>query len=291
MEERYLRADVLRIVGISARQLSGWEKSGLVAAAEAYSFTDLVQLTKLRDLAEKRIPARTIQRTLKACSTAGLANPLVESNVVLTAPRRIAVKHEGAPLDPENGQFILDFNPRAENAPSRVVPIRSNQETVNQMFMLGVQCEESASTLKQAVEIYQRLLSIEPNHAPAHINLGTIYYNQQNFTMAEKCYRAAIAADGKYALAYFDLGNVLDETGRLEEAVGSYEKAIDIAPEYADAHYNVALAYERLKQPRKALPHWRSYVKLDPVGPWSNHARTQIERIMSIDQLKLVWKK
>ena len=75
------------------------------------------------------------------------------------------------------------------------------------------------------------------------------------------------------ALAYFDLGNVLDETGRMQEAINSYKTAIQLAPTYADAHYNLALAYEKLRQPRSALRHWKAYVRLDTVGPWAVHAK------------------
>ncbi len=292
-EERYGRADVLRIVGISARQLSGWEKAGLIAAAESYSFTELVQLSKLRSL-RGHVPSRVLQRTLQACSNAGMQNPLVESNVFVTSSHRMAVKHEGAALDPTSGQLLLDFTApqRTGNIRlMRVVPIRADADTVHQLFLRGVQLEESAETVPQAIQAYMRLLEIDPQHAPAQINLGTLYYNQQNFVAAEECYRRAVEADPQYALAYFDLGNVLDETGRLEDAIRAYEHALALSPKYADAHYNVALAYERMKLPRKALSHWKIYVKLDPVGPWSSHARTQAERIVQMDQLKVVWRR
>ncbi|MEO8724856.1 MAG: tetratricopeptide repeat protein [Acidobacteriaceae bacterium] len=293
--ERYERADVLRIVGISGRQLAGWERAGLIAIAESYSFTDLVQLTKLRSL-RGHVPSRVILRTLKACSVAGLENPLMESGVVFTAPHRIAVKHQGATLEPASGQFVFDFadaapSPEGETRGRRVVPIRPDRETVREMFLRGVQLEESADMVAQAMGMYRRLLEIDPHHAPAHINLGTLYYNQQNFTAAEQSYRQAVESDPGYALAYFDLGNVLDETGRVQEAIAAYEQAIELAADYADAHYNVALAYERVKAPRKALSHWQKYVKLDSAGPWSSHARAQAERILQIDQLQIVWRK
>jgi tetratricopeptide (TPR) repeat protein len=84
---------------------------------------------------------------------------------------------------------------------------------------------------------------------------------------------------------------VLDETGRIAEAVAAYKTAIRLAPTYADAHYNLALAYERLRQPRQALPHWRTYVKLDKSGPWAVHARNQIARILEADKLKIVYRR
>ena len=43
---------------------------------------------------------------------------------------------------------------------------------------------------------------------------------------------------------------VLDETGRVTEAIQTYSTALQLAPTYADAHYNLALAYEKIKEPR-----------------------------------------
>ena len=151
--------------------------------------------------------------------------------------------------------------------------------------------EGHPSTHDDAIRTYLQVLELDPNHAAAHINLGTLYYNRQEFVLCEQHYRQAVASDPRYALAYFDLGNVLDETGRIADAVAAYTTAIRLAPTYADAHYNLALAYERLRQPRKALPHWKTYLKLDSSGPWAVHARNQIARILEADPLKIVFKR
>jgi tetratricopeptide (TPR) repeat protein len=164
-------------------------------------------------------------------------------------------------------------------------------ETVAEWFAQGVALEEDPARQLEAVAAYKRALELDPNHAAAHINLGTLYYNHRDYAAAEKHYRAAIAADARYALAYFDLGNVLDETGRLPDAVVAYRQAIQLAPTYADAHYNLALAFEKLRQPRRALKHWRSYVRLDSVGPWSVHARSQIQKILEGDKLRVVFRR
>jgi tetratricopeptide (TPR) repeat protein len=151
--------------------------------------------------------------------------------------------------------------------------------------------EEHPSTHDEAIRTYQRVLEIEPEHAATHINLGTLYYNRQDFVSAEKHYRAAVAADARYALAYFDLGNVLDETDRIQDAIVAYRTAIQLAPTYADAHYNLALAYERSGLARRALFHWKAYLKLDGSGPWAVHARNQVARILETDPLKIVYKR
>ena len=83
----------------------------------------------------------------------------------------------------------------------------------------------------------------------------------------------------------------MDETGRVPEAIKTYETALMLAPTYADAHYNLALAYEKIREPRKALRHWKAYVRLDSSGPWSLHARNQVRTILENDGLKVVFRK
>src|ERR1035438_443928 len=65
-------------------------------------------------------------------------------------------------------------------------------------------------------------------------------------------------------------------------------RSLQLAPTYAAAHYNLAWAFKKTREPRKALKHWQAYVKLDTSGPWSVHARSQIKRILQADGLKLI---
>ena len=289
---RYSRADLLRILRLTARQLAGWEKAGLVAAAESYSFFDLLQIKKVRDLCARKVRPAVIRQSLDAMQkqAAGMENPLLEAGA-FNAGTRVAFRHGGKLLEPIAGQFMLDFASRdnvVTRTPIRMIKPDPAPVDVAGLFARGIALEENPETQSQAIQAYQKVLELESEHAAAHINLGTLYYNRQDFNLAEKHYRAAIAIDPRYALAHFDLGNVLDETGRVLEAIQSYNAALQLAPTYGDAHYNLALAYEKVKEPRKALKHWRAYVKLDTAGPWAVHARNQIKRILQADGLKLV---
>jgi len=285
---RYQRADVLRILRITARQLSGWERAGLIAPAEDYSFFELLQLRKLRELSSRRVRPAQIKASLQAMlkQVAGMENPLLEAGAFSTGTR-VAFRHSGTAMEPIAGQFVMDFVPEEKIVPANVKSMRL-AETAGDWFARGVALEEDPATQAEAVEAYRQALELDPNHAASYINLGTLHYNRQDYSLAERYYRKAIEVDPRYALAYFDLGNVLDETGRLADAVRSYKQAIALAPTYADAHYNLALAYEKQKQPRKALPHWRSYVRLDASGPWAVHAKNQIRKILAADALKVV---
>src|SRR6202789_3711053 len=77
---RYCREDVLRILRLPIRQLAAWEKAGLIASSENYSFDELVQLRKLRDLSATPISVKSIQRSVNAMQkVSGMTNPLLES--------------------------------------------------------------------------------------------------------------------------------------------------------------------------------------------------------------------
>ena len=288
---RYSRADLVRILRLAPRQLQTWEKAGLVTAGEDYSFVDLAQIKKVRDLCAQRVRPAVIRQSLDAMQkqVAGMSNPLLEAGAYQSG-RRVAFRHQGLLLEPIAGQFMLDFS--SEETKVVTSPTRNGPELVVtdviDLFTRGIVLEEDPSTQSEAIGIYLKVVEMDPTHAAAHINVGTLYYNRQEYSLAEKHYRAAIKIDPRYALAYFDLGNVLDETGRIEEGIDTYKIAIQLAPTYADAHYNIALAYEKMRAPRKALQHWRAYVKLDTTGPWTVHAKHQIQRILQSDSLKLV---
>ena len=288
---KYLRIDVLRILRITGQQLAGWEKAGLIAPSESYSFFELVQLKKVRDLRAKRVRPAVIRASLDAMlkQVSGMENPLLEAGTFSTGSR-VVFRHNGTAVEPLAGQFIMDFDTRTRVLPAKVSRMRA-AETATELFARGITLEEDANGVEEAIDCYIKVLELDPQHAAAHINLGTLYYNRQDYKNAELHYRKAVEVDPRYALGYFDLGNVLDETGHVEDAIRSYRSAISLAPTYADAHYNLALAYEKTKQSRRALTHWKAYVKLDSAGPWATHARNQIQKILAGEDLKVVFRK
>ena len=265
----------------------------MATSAQAYSFSDLLEIKKVRDLCAMSVRPAVIRQSLEAMrkQASGVEKPLLEAGAWSTAKHRVAFRHQGRLLEPSAGQFLMDFSEREKVLITTPVPKSEPSPRENEVtawFARGIALEEDPSTQSDAIAAYHQVLEIQPAHAAANINLGTLYYNRQDFTLAEKHYRQAIEADPRYSLAYFDLGNVLDETGRVQEAIQTYKTALQLAPTYADAHYNLALAYEKIREPRKALKHWQSYVKLDTSGPWSVHARSQMKRILQADSLKLV---
>lgn len=291
----YIRQDVLRILQISSHQLQGWERAGLIPQQPTYTFQDLGQLRTLRILREDDVPAACIRDSILAMkAVAGMANPLLEACVVRTGAR-LAFRHHGAMVDPIRRQLLFDFErldkldqvdrPSAHSEPSRLhSAVAPEPRGIQDRFLAAVQAEE-AGEKPRAIALYEEILELDPDYAPASINLGTLHFHLRQFGRAEEFYRRATVADPGYVLAYFDLGNVLDELERPDESIAAYCKAVALAPRYADAHYNLALAYERKGKHRPALRHWQAYVRLDNRGPWAEHARGQIRKLLSREKL------
>jgi tetratricopeptide (TPR) repeat protein len=293
----YSRQDVLRILQISSHQLQGWERAGLIPSQQTYTFQDLGQLRTLRALREDAVSSASIRLSIVAMkAVAGIANPLLEACLVRTGTR-LAFRCQGAMVDPIRRQLLFDFE-RMEQmdrqpAGPRPYPLRapasSSPRGVQDWFIAAVQAEE-AGEKHRAIALYEKILAREPAYAPAYINLGTIHFHLRQYARAEELYRRATETDPGYVLAFFDLGNVLDELGRPAESIAAYQRAVALAPRYADAHYNLALAYERKGERRAALRHWQAYARLDRSGPWAEHARVQIRRLLGSEKLSIAWR-
>lgn len=290
----YSRHDVLRILQIGARQLQGWERAHLIPPQQSYSFQDLGQLRILRALRADDVPAASIRDSIVAMrAVAGMANPLQEACLVRTGAR-LAFRHRGAVVDPIRRQLLFDFEradgPSAASEPCPLrKPIPSSQRSIQARFLAAVQAEETGEK-ERAIRNYEEILALDPAYAPALINLGTLYFHLRRFDRAEQFYRRATEVDPSYVLAFFDLGNVLDELQRPDESIAAYLRAVRLAPRYGDAHYNLALAYERKGERRHALRHWQAYVSLDNQGPWADHARSQIRRLLGSEKLTIAWR-
>lgn len=291
----YSRQDVLRIFEISTHQLQGWERAGLIPHQQSYSFQDLGQLRILHALRAEDVPASSIRASIRAMkAVAGMENPLLEARVIRTSGTHLAFRHHGSIVDPIRRQLLFDFEryDQRTEAALALEPLRLpgyGAARVQDCFLEAVEAEECGEK-QRAIELYEKILSQDANYAPAAINLGTLYFHMQQFRRAEELYRQATVADPHYVLAYFDLGNVLDEMERVDDAIEAYKQAVTLAPSYADAHYNLALAFERKEQNRDALRHWQAYLRLDQKGPWAEHARQRIRKLLGREKLSIAWR-
>ncbi len=285
-KQAYSRAETLRLLKITERQLQSWERQKLVPVSETYGFKELLALRTLLKLRAGRVASPQIRRALTALGEKlrGIHDPLTQLKIYADG-KRIRVDIDGRAMEAESGQLLLNFD-RVElkrllafRTPDQPNPEHVRRAAAEHWFQRGLELEQTGAPMAEVIEAYQKAVELDPTSAGALVNLGTIQFNARNWKDAERYYLEALEADPQYALAHFDLANLYDERGDRVQALEHYQAALDISPSYADAHYNLALLYQGSNQPMKAVRHWTDYLKLDPASHWSSIARRELAKI------------
>lgn len=94
-----------------------------------------------------------------------------------------------------------------------------------------------------ALTVYRRALELDPTNSKIHCNLGFLHWGKGDTDEAIKEYELAIEYDKTYDIAYNNLGVIyLDDLGRIQQAVDLFKRAVEYNPNYALAHFNLARA-------------------------------------------------
>ena len=94
-----------------------------------------------------------------------------------------------------------------------------------------------------ALAVYRQALELQPHNAKIHCNLGFLYWGKADIEEAIKSYELAIKYNDKYDIAYNNLGVIyLDDLGRVNKSIDLFKMAIESNPSYALAHFNLARA-------------------------------------------------
>ena len=110
----------------------------------------------------------------------------------------------------------------------------------------------------------QKSVTLAPENAEAHFNLGNTLRKLGKLEEAEVSYRQAIALKPDYAEVHFNLGNTLKELGRLEETEESYRQAIALKPDFAKVHNNLGITLKELGRLEEAEESYKKSIALKP---------------------------
>jgi len=276
--DRYTTADVQRILSVSAKQLSQWDRLHLVSPQEEqgksyYDFRDLIGLRTVKQLIDKGVPAKRLGRAVAALrqGLSQVESPLNELRV-MSDGKDVIIERGGSRLDPLSGQFVLNFETRDLDEGVQVI----TQRSADDWFAVALECEAQRRPRAEAIDAYERALRMDASRVDALLNCGALYYEESELDKAAEYFRRAIAAHPENALAHFNLGSVLEEMGELEQARRHLAQSVQFDPTYPDAHYNLAFVCEKLGALTEARRHWKGYLDRDPTGPWADYARQRL---------------
>jgi len=135
--------------------------------------------------------------------------------------------------------------------------------TLSAAFQIALQ-HHQAGRLDLAVEIYRRILAVEPEHADSLHLLGVIAHQSGQSALAEQYILRAIALRPSAAAYHNNLGEVYRSQGKLDDALPSYQQAIALQPEYPDPHNNLGELWRRRAEFERAVECYRTAIALQP---------------------------
>jgi len=135
--------------------------------------------------------------------------------------------------------------------------------TIKETFDLAVQNHQK-NNIKEAQNLYNKILEIDPNHSQALNNIAIIFTNLKDYQKAKECYEKAIEINPNYADAHNNLGLIFKGLGKNQKAKECYKKAIEINPNHADAHNNLGVLFKEVGDLQKANECYEKAIEINP---------------------------
>lgn len=96
--------------------------------------------------------------------------------------------------------------------------IKKREEKIRELFTEATNAFLSRR-IKKAIDLYQRLLDLNPNHVGTLLRLGDLYRMEKNYAEAIRLHKRARALDEQGLEVLLSLSEDLDEARRYEEAI------------------------------------------------------------------------
>lgn len=103
-----------------------------------------------------------------------------------------------------------------------------------------------------------------PDDAQAYLYRGILFFNRQDYWLAERDFRRALELDKTSPAAWYDLALTQQKRGEPEASLTSYDQAIACRPEYLQAWYNRGLAAMDLHRDDEALRSFQEILRFSP---------------------------
>lgn len=115
----------------------------------------------------------------------------------------------------------------------------------DELFRLYSEAREaqSAGDYKTATENYERIVTLRPDIAEVHSNLGILYYQQKKSSDASRHFRKAIELNPSLAAPYFFLGVFSVRDRKYDEAVQHLQRAQALGIPAANVNLQLGHAY------------------------------------------------
>jgi tetratricopeptide (TPR) repeat protein len=212
---RFTIAELSRLLGASPARLRHWMRQRLIVPVEprrpaSFDYVQVRLARRLNELIDRRASLTAIRRNLAQLRARmpDEDSPLSRVAEIQRCGRLLIRRDDG--LVDVVGQRHFDFSDDEE--PSiRVLERRASGPTLDEQFAAALELED-AGRLSEAEAAYHEALTLAPDDAAIHFNLGNVQWR----------------------------------LGRIAECIASYRQAVRLDPHYAEARHNLGLAARHL---------------------------------------------
>jgi tetratricopeptide (TPR) repeat protein len=159
------------------------------------------------------------------------------------------------PLDraPGSNPAVVDLREYRRRFPKNVV----------KEFDRGVEADRKGKH-EEAIQHYEKAVTLAPEFYPAHNNLGSAYLSKSNFAAAQNQFERAITLNQSDAEAYLNLGNVLLMTKNYDGALQNVQEGLRRDPNSAWGRFLLGSVYVRLRKFAEAERSLRAALSIIP---------------------------
>jgi tetratricopeptide (TPR) repeat protein len=134
---------------------------------------------------------------------------------------------------------------------------------LNNIFNNALACHH-AGQLHQAADLYKQILNIDPDHAQASNNLGTIFMSRGRLNDAVNCFQNALNAKADFFEACLNLGRTYKKLCHYSQAIESFRRALAIKADHVPAYLELSFACFKLGNTSGAINCCKKALELDP---------------------------
>lgn len=170
--------------------------------------------------------------------------------------------------------FVLNnYRASQENKPG-------NSEGISSDFRYhlrkAIYYNNEKSDYDNAIKEVKIALDMQPDNHYCLLTYGTIYFNMQDFKMAEEKFKEAIRVFPLCVDAYYNLGFLYNIQRRFHEAKNALVEAVSLDPENAEAHFELGKAYKAIGENKEAENEFNAALK--KINRWRREERAVIAR-------------
>jgi len=118
--------------------------------------------------------------------------------------------------------------------------------------------------LDDAMENYNKALSVKPGYYEAFVNMGIIYSQQKKYDKAIAYYNKALSIRKNSSKVYYNLGVLYNRAGQKSLSLDAYHKAIGLRPDYPAAYMNMGMILFEQKKESEAESMFAKAIELKP---------------------------